>query len=595
MKNKYAVVVLLAVMGLSRMGLAAETASSPPGGAGGLEAKPAATPPPSAANQATAGADGAAAGAAPAAANHGAAAPDAGNEQAIRTAIAELLQGLVQQGVLTQEKAADIFQKMEQRLGSEAQAQRPPPPDPNVVGVPYVPQFIMDDIRDALRPEVRADVMNDITAKAKTENWGLPGVIPSILRRLHWFGDIKVRAQADTYAKDNAQNFYLNFQAVNQAGGIGKLSYPFIDTNVDRYRMRLRARLGLDADIADHVDAVFRISTGDTLGPPSVDATQNLGDNGAGYQTIWDQMFLRYKGQSASGRGQFMIAGGRLPDFWLHTNLVWADDLGFDGVVSNLAYNIGGATAQDRPEDPPTYLFLTAGAFPVQEIALSTRDKWLYAAQAGTDVGVTAQSRFKMGLAYYDFVHVAGERNTLDSTLLNFTAPQFVVKGNSMFDILNDTDPATNLFGLAADFHLVNLTASMDFAQFGATHIVVTGDYVKNIGFDERQVEQRTGVDIKPRTEGYQFMLAVGSPLIKRHGDWRITGAYKYLQRDAVIDAFTDADFHLGGTDAKGWTLQYDYGLTRNTALTVKWLSSDAIDGPPLGIDTLQVDINAWF
>jgi hypothetical protein len=62
-----------------------------------------------------------------------------------------------------------------------------------------------------------------------------------------------------------------------------------------------------------------------------------------------------------------------------------------------------------------------------------------------------------------------------------------------------------------------------------------------------------------------------------------------------VVDAFTDPDFHLGGTNAKGWVLGTDLGLLKNTWLTVRWLTADEISGPPLAIDVLQVDVNARF
>jgi hypothetical protein len=62
-----------------------------------------------------------------------------------------------------------------------------------------------------------------------------------------------------------------------------------------------------------------------------------------------------------------------------------------------------------------------------------------------------------------------------------------------------------------------------------------------------------------------------------------------------VLDAFTDSDFHLGGTNAKGWVVGGNYGLMKNTWLTGRWLSSDVITGPKYGIDTLQVDINTRF
>jgi hypothetical protein len=124
---------------------------------------------------------------------------------------------------------------------------------------------------------------------------------------------------------------------------------------------------------------------------------------------------------------------------------------------------------------------------------------------------------------------------------------------------------------------------------------VLTGDYVKNVGFDRAEILQRTGRDIEPRTKGYQGKVTVGMPHIDKRGEWQVFGAYKYLQRDAVLDAYTDSDFRLGGTDAKGYIIGGSYGIDKNTWLSLKWLSADAIDGPPFSVDSLQVDLNARF
>ena len=60
-------------------------------------------------------------------------------------------------------------------------------------------------------------------------------------------------------------------------------------------------------------------------------------------------------------------------------------------------------------------------------------------------------------------------------------------------------------------------------------------------------------------------------------------------------DAFTESDFHLGGTDTQGYRISGLYGLTTNLWLRARWLSATEIDGPPLSIDSLQVDLNARF
>ena len=83
--------------------------------------------------------------------------------------------------------------------------------------------------------------------------------------------------------------------------------------------------------------------------------------------------------------------------------------------------------------------------------------------------------------------------------------------------------------------------------------------------------------------------------MLTKRGNWQVYAAYKHLERDAVLDAFTDSDFHLGGTDAKGWLLGGSYALMENAWVNARWLSSDEIDGPPLGIDVLQFDFYARF
>jgi hypothetical protein len=62
-----------------------------------------------------------------------------------------------------------------------------------------------------------------------------------------------------------------------------------------------------------------------------------------------------------------------------------------------------------------------------------------------------------------------------------------------------------------------------------------------------------------------------------------------------VLDAFTDSDFHLGGTNAKGWILGGSYGITDNTYVSARYMTADEIDGPTLGIDVVQVDLNTKF
>jgi hypothetical protein len=100
---------------------------------------------------------------------------------------------------------------------------------------------------------------------------------------------------------------------------------------------------------------------------------------------------------------------------------------------------------------------------------------------------------------------------------------------------------------------------------------------------------------VKEEIQGFQVGVTVGHPIVQAFADWKAWLNYKYLESDAVIDSFTDSDFHLGGTNAKGWILGAEFGLTKNVWLTSRWLSANEISGPPFGIDVFQFDLNAKF
>jgi hypothetical protein len=54
----------------------------------------------------------------------------------------------------------------------------------------------------------------------------------------------------------------------------------------------------------------------------------------------------------------------------------------------------------------------------------------------------------------YDYRNVSGIRNSFNSNTFDDTAPAFRQKGNTVFNIDNDGNAATNLYALAADYRL---------------------------------------------------------------------------------------------------------------------------------------------
>ena len=355
------------------------------------------------------------------------------------------------------------------------------------------------------------------------------------------------------------------------------------NTQEDRQRGRVRLRLGLNANVVSGVDAGIRITTGNTSDPVSTNQTLGTYDNK--YSLVLDRAYLRLTPLEG-----LSISGGRIPNPFFSTDLVWDDDLNFEGVA---------ATFRPWPDAERVWRpFVTAGVFPLQEIDengidVRAEDKWLFGIQGGAEWMPSLTTRVKAGASYYDYRNIAGIRNpTPSDTFYDETAPRFRQKGNSLFDI----DPgADDLWALAADYRIANLTLVADFAWQQPLHAIGSIDWARNVGFDRTEILARTGQDIEPETDGYQVKLTVGYPKVNDFEKWQAFVGYRYLERDAVLDAFTDSDFHLGGTNAEGFFVGGAYGLYKNTWLSARWMSADEISGLPLSIDVFQLDLNATF
>jgi hypothetical protein len=514
--------------------------------------------------------------------------PETRSLSELRNTVVNLLQGLVERGVLTKAQAEQMVRDAQTKAQSEAAAEDARAvAEKDAVRVPYVPQIVKDEIRRQVAQDLAQDVTKSVVDSAQNEGWGVPAALPDWVKRMRWYGDMRLRGQGDLFASDNLPNAYIDFQRANEAGGIGKAGLSaFSNVSEDRERLRGRLRLGFESNLGRGWQMGARITTGNLRDP--VSTNQTLGNTGGRYQAGFDLAYVQWSGNSATVRHAFDLSGGRIRNPWVSTDLVWDQDVTFEGIAAN--YRLG----LQRDDAYGHYAFVTVGAFPLQEVELA-RDKWLLGSQLGIDWKFAGGSRARFAASYYDYRNLAGQRNTFESSLLDYTAPQFLQRGNTLFDIRNDNDPNTNLFALAADYRLVDVVASFDWRLTPSYRITFTGDYVQNIGYDAADVRARTGFTVEKRNKGYQGEIAFGSVNMAALHAWRASVGYRYLQRDAVLDAFTDSDFRLGGTDVQGYFIGGEFALSPRVNARLRYLSGNEIDGPPLGIDLIQLDLNASF
>lgn len=505
----------------------------------------------------------------------------------LRSTTTNLVNLLVQEGVLSKDKAGALLKQAEQDAAKAKENDIAATPatttdpvdaaiDKKMVRVQYVPEIVKKQMKD----EIKDEVMTTLNYKAG-ERLGLPDWIG----RLNWEGSLRLRAESDKFADGNPIPF--NFNAANGT----KLN----NSTEDRNRLRVRAQLGVKAEINDWMTAGVRMTTGSSDDPISPNQTQ---ETASGKYTIGlDRAYM-----NAKIKPWLNVVGGRFSNPWFSTDLMWDPDLAFDGVAASFTPNINDQLSG----------FVTLGAFPIDEIEKSdtnlAKSKWMYGSQAGINWKINSKSTAKLAVALYDFKNVEGISNgAFPGTGGSYSAtiPAFRTKGNSTFDI-NGGVSGSEQYGLSSKFRDVNITGQIDLAQFDPIHVILTGDYIRNIGFDKEEIARRTSKEApSEQVNAYQIKLAVGMPETYQKGQWNAFAAYKRLEADSVLDSFTDSDFYLGGTNAKGWLLGGSYGLDKNTWLTARWFSADEISPrstslggtplSPLAIDVLMLDLNTKF
>ncbi|MFZ1980527.1 MAG: putative porin [Smithella sp.] len=437
-----------------------------------------------------------------------------------------------------------------------------------------IPVSISEDLKKEIEEQVRIQIQKEVPNEIKELN--LASVVPEWIKNIRFGGDFRLRYEGDRFDKNNGYYF------------IPSNPTQLMNTTTDHDYFRYRVRVGVEVPINDQMDAIIRLGTGNTTVPVSTTLTMgNFMERDTGY---FDLAYIRWHPWNF-----LTFEGGRMPNPWFSSDLLWSPSLNFEGFALTMNKSV---TETLTP-------FLTVGVFPLEQDSLTSNSKYLTAGQLGLERKKEKGISWKIGAAYYNFSNITGEvNNPSNPDLMDWSAPLYMQKGNTIFNI--ETTGSTNayLFALASQFREFNVTANFDIGFWNPVHIVFLGDYVRNLGFNLSDVEQRTGLPNAGDIDGYQVGVAVGYPEVKEFGQWKTYLYYKYLGADAVVDAFTDYDFHLGGTDAKGWIFGADLGLAKNLWLTARWMTADEIHGNqlsqsgfggPLAIDVIQLDLNARF
>jgi hypothetical protein len=484
-------------------------------------------------------------------------------------------------------------------------------------------------VPETLKAQLRDEIKREVMAQAKQEGWAAPDAVPAWLRRFNFGGDVRVRWERDLFGAGNANDgSFPDFNGINTAKPVNVVNADpandrFLNTDQNRTRPRMRARLGTVVDLGQGFSAGVRLASGDTSGPVSTTTLASTG-NFSKYAVWLDRGYIRLDADAGRGLGLTAVFG-RFENPFFATDMVWSDVVSVDGAAVRASGALGGGAF--RP-------FLVGGAFPLYTTAfdfptestqkLRNLDKWLFAGQVGFDWRPGPRVGLKLGGAFYFFNHVEGRISTPCDTSAPTTTcdtdlsrPQFAQKGNTYMTLRTPNDVALQAetsggaeyqyFGLASRFRELVFTAQADAPIGERLEISVEGEFARNAGFSRKQIEpvafnNRAACDASGNCHrfaggpnGYHGRLTVGSPTQSKRWDWNVSLGYRHVETDAVVDAFVNPDFGLGGTNLKGYVLGANLAVADAVWLGARWSSADAIAGPTYRVDVLQVDLRAGF
>ncbi len=325
-------------------------------------------------------------------------------------------------------------------------------------------------------------------------------------KRFTFGGDFRVRYQDDDFENARKDDVY-------------------------RIRMRLKGKLS----VSENLDVVFRLATGKTS--DSTSTNQTLGEP---FHSKIDQAYVRWT--PAYGTMNFVVQGGKAPNPFHKSKLVWDSDVNLEGLSETITYEAGETTLQG-----------VFGQYTVDEQEAPDNGVELLAFQ-GTLIQKTRRGEFKISGAYYNYVGVegGGSGNTSGVEI-------------KLVDVIGEW--SKNIYG---------------------RKLRIFAEHVENIGDFPAAVPELNN--------GWQIGGEYGNSG-KKFGDWDLKLIYRVSQRDAVFARLDDSDFSGGGetpgdgSGRKGWEVGGGVGVTEGAKFAVTYFDTNSERGPSNARKRFQADM----
>ncbi len=331
---------------------------------------------------------------------------------------------------------------------------------------------------------------------------------------------------------------------------------------VDRYRHRIRARAGLFAEPGEDLSVGIQLTTSEKNDP--ISGNQSLGEAGSKKDVFLDLAYVDWHPRALEGF--HAIAGKMNLPFAFVSDLIFDYDLNPEGVALQHTFGRDALT-----------LALNAGSFWVEERGVTTDDAMMHGGQAVVRYKKDdIHARFGVGyflfenIEGYPVIDITGSDRSKARAFGNASTPRTeMVDGvEKTVDVLYDTG-----------FEIVEVIAEAGM-NIGIPAVLI-GNYAVNQNAPDNDTAWLAG-----------FRLGK----TKEPGSLDFAYTYREIEANAVLGAWTDADYIGGGTDGKGHKLSLGVQLTKFIKGQVSYFMSEkGLDGDGKDYDRLQVDFNAKF
>jgi len=315
-----------------------------------------------------------------------------------------------------------------------------------------------------------------------------PAARPEFWDRLKVSGDMRVRAQGD-YSDNNAP---------------------------DRLSGQVRARLGATFDVNEWVTVGARVVTGDRNDPNSTDVQLSNWDDG--FEISLDLAYAQLN------LGDLKLYGGKIPQPFTRTELVWDGDVNPQGVSAVYKKPLENGAA-----------FRANGLFFAIDNQRPGPSSYMSGAQLGFDSPEFGALRFDASLGYYHY-HLG---SLVGADAGDWRSNRLDINGQYV-----------------SDYRLLDVIAGLNWRGISERWpLRVTADYVKNLGADDENT-------------GFGVDVALGRA--SKAGDWRLIYGYAQTDVDAVMAAFSHDNTSIA-SNYKMHALTVDYTLMPKTVLGAVW------------------------